>query len=152
MKMQSILKMATYFSLEERESREYKQYEKEYGRLFALTDNEINSRRIKTNAEYGYKMGAFLLYIGVVMVASFSGIATWVYEFLQMAFESAYNVASTTEGLHEICFMLSAIILFAVFALFIIVAVYLLKEIYSLKRRMMILEQVQADKSRELLK
>lgn len=54
-----IYEAVMYFSLQEREKREYSNYKKEYNRLKELSEDELNARYINTQSKYGYKKICF---------------------------------------------------------------------------------------------
>lgn len=144
---QQMLKYLKYFSLEEREKREYRQYKKEYDRLFALSEKELDSKFVNTQARYRHKKNVSSLFLVAILLSVLSGVGFNLFEFCKKTLAFAYGSSANAEEIIKIGFFLSGVIFFCVAIAVFALLLYCLKDLRSFDKELLIIEEVRKAKN-----
>lgn len=137
--------LVMYFSLQEREKREYAQYRKVRCKLESLSDDELNSRYINFVAKYNYKKHLFFVILVALLLV---GLAIWelFYSFFDQMLQIYSLHEASTEEIAEFGLIFSSGFLVFLCLIVLFYMIVYLKDLRSMYKQLLFIEAEQIER------
>jgi|GEM_PF-3072906 len=135
-------KCVMYYSLSEREKREFVCYEKERKLFAKLSKHELSARYVNTKARYEYKKNLSSLVLVTILVSGLINVWDIFRSFTENILQTVAVEQTYTEDIMYLGFILSLIIFAFAAILILILLVSNLKSLHFLHRSLLLMEEV----------
>lgn len=137
-----IYEAVMYFSLQEREKREYSNYKKEYNRLKELSEDELNARYINTQSKYGYKKNLFSLFIITVLITALTSAWSFFSGFSKNLLQIMVSDQTDIAEAAKVVLFISGIVFIAVIIAIVVTVVFYLQVLCDLNKTLLMIEEI----------
>lgn len=131
-----------FFSLQEREKREYIRYKNEYEKLEKISVSELSSRYVNTKSMHEHKKNVFSFFVVTILMATIMGVWEHIYSFCVKILEMIYLNQGKIENISIISFIVASGIFTFMIVLAFIFLISSIKELYILHKKLLIIEEV----------